>query len=238
MRKFLFLLSLALTLLAGQTASATPELFLVTGGTSTTVFAPGPVIAFSNSNFGGWDITRIFGTSDSPATNNPFGLNLSVMASCSGGLCDTNPLHVWMSDTGFTDKNTAFDNIYMGTATGATSQTAWVGPGNILFQSNGADGPPTVAGGPLISLVSNVVVVGTIGAIQSPFARSLIGGPAAGPSPYSLTIEDIFTPGQGQDTFNTVGEVTAAAVPEPASVVLLGGYVLLFCASRLRRRRV
>jgi hypothetical protein len=96
MRKFLFLLSLALALLAGQTVSATPELFLVTGGTNMIVFAPGPVIAFSDSNFGGWDITRIFGTSDSPATNNPFGLNLSVMASCGGGLCDVNPLHVWM----------------------------------------------------------------------------------------------------------------------------------------------
>jgi len=237
MRKFLFLLSLALALLAGQTASATPELFLVTGATNMIVFAPGPVIGFSSASFGGWNIT-ISGTSDSPATNNPFGLNLSVMASCGGGLCDANPLHVWMSDTGFTDKNTAFDNIYGGTATGVTSQTAWVGPGNILFQSNGADGPPTVVGGPLISLVNNLVVVGPGVTNQSPFARSLIGGPAAGPSPYSLTIEDIFNPTTGLDTFNTVGEVTAAAVPEPASVVLLGGGVLLFCASRLRRRKV
>jgi hypothetical protein len=138
MRKFL--LSLALALLAGQTASATPVLFLETGFTTTTVVGSGPNVTFSNPNFGGWNITNISGSSDSPTTNNPFGLNLtSVSVICTVSGCDTHPLDVWLSDTTFTAQNTAFESTYQGSVaaiSGGRLPSRWPGSVPETYCSN------------------------------------------------------------------------------------------------------
>jgi hypothetical protein len=220
-----FLLCVALVLLVGQAAFATPELFLKTGATSVVAVGVGNTVTFSSGSFGGWDITVIAGKSNSPTTNP--GLDIASLTASCVGVCSA--LDAWLSDTGFTTVNSSFVDTYSATITGtggSATEKSWVGLGNILFQSNGADGPPTVAGGPLIGIVGPFTTPGA-------HSGSAAGGPAAGPAPYSLTIEDIFLPSAGV-TYSTDGAITG--VPEPASVVLLGG-LLLFCSSRLRRRK-
>ena len=217
----------ALVLLVGQLALATPELFLKSGTTTLTVVCIPGQVAVALTSIGPWSITTVGGNSSSPSTSPPLDI-ASLTATCiSSTACATNPLDVWLSDTGFTTVNGSFTNYYNVIASngGTAAQTVWVGLGNVLFQSNGSDGGPTVTGGTL---------VGTVGPLTGNVNGSVTGGPHAGPSPYSMTIEDVFKGnGTASVQFSTDGQVQT--VPEPASVVLLGG-LILFCSSRLRRR--
>jgi hypothetical protein len=229
MKRILF--SAGLVLIMGHVASANvPELFIKTGGTTITVVGAGNSVSYSNANFGGWNIKTLFGDSSSPGLE-PYGLDeTSLTATCvGGGTCAD--LHVWLSDTDFNEVVTGFATSYSGTVTGAgqTTQKAWVGLGNTFFQGDGSDGSPTVSGGSLI---------GSLGPFSAPTAAGFAtGGPAAGPSNYSLTIEQIFKGCTGVNcaSYSVDGNITG--VPEPASVVLFGT-ILAFCASRLRRRKV
>ena len=225
------LLCMALVLLMGQMAFATPELFLKTGATTATVGGVGSNVSLVLTTLGGWSISAVIGASHSPSTS-PNGIDIaSLTATCSGGVCVTNPLDVWLSDIGFTATSTNFTNNYSATitgGTGTTSESAWVGLGNVLFQSSGADGGPTVAGG---TSIGTVTLTGT-----GVLSNAVTGGPSAGPAPYSLTIEDVFN-GTGTTTVQYSTDGAISTVPEPASVVLLGGLVL-FVSSRLRRRKV
>lgn len=219
-------------LVSGQTAFAQPELFLKTGATSMVVVGSGNTVTFNSADFGGWDVQIAFGSSNSP-TDVPFGLDITGLMVCDTASCATTPLDVWLSDTGFTTAVAGFDNSYSGTLTGAgiTRQITWVGLGNILFEGNGADGPPTVPGGPLISVIS---LTGTGGS-------SSTGGPPAGPAPYSLTIEDIFNANGGSATFSVDGDVSAIPEPGTWAMMLLGfaglGYAWLRRARRERMSR-
>jgi hypothetical protein len=227
---------LALALLAGQAAFADiVKLFLKTGSTSQELDGDVGGVFFPFLNIGGWEVDRITGTSNSTTTS-PFGeLTLQADAvTCTSTSCLTNPLDMWLSDTGFGTMNTGFDNAYSARIKGAgtTEQKAWVGLGNIPFESDGADGLPTQTGGRLVGVVGPFT--GPPG-ITSNFAGSASGGPAP-QGRYSLTIEDIFNVnGHAGVSFDTGGSVTG--VPEPSSVVLLGS-LLLFCSSRLVRRKV
>jgi hypothetical protein len=204
----------------GQFASATPELYLVSGGTNVTVPGSGSTVNYSNTNFDGWNISVVFGSSNSPGltgVNGLFGLDItSLTATCSGGPCSSNPLDIFLSDTGFTQVVAAngFTSSYSTTQHGgSTSQLAWDTTANTIFGEGQS--------------------IGTIGPFTGTNHGSVSGGGPAGPSPYSLTIEDIFNANGSAASFSTDGDI--AAVPEPAAISLLGG-VLLVLGNRLRKR--
>jgi hypothetical protein len=225
---------LFLVLVSGSVGIASaniPELFISTGTTTVTVTgAPGSV-TFSSANFGGWDITVIGGKSNSPLSQ-PVGLDLaSLTAACNVGATCAD-LHVWLSDVGFTTVTSGFLNALSATDSGATAsvtQRAWVGLTNALFSSDGSDGTPTVPGG---SPVPSVTLTGT-----GPLAGVATGGPSAGPTPYSLTIEDIF---KGCSTSATCNNYSAdgsiTGVPEPDGLAFLGSLLSLGAAALWRRK--
>ena len=173
-----------------------------------------------NGTIDGWTINVVSGTSHSPGLT-PFGLDeTSLTATCAGGPCTANPLHVLYSDINFTVPVPAggFSTTYSSTVTGSgtTSESAYVDNTNTLF------------GEPATGLIA------TVGPFVAPFgANTKSGGPAGVPS-YSLTLDQVFTSTGASTSFSSDGNVTA--VPEPAAVVLLGA-ALLLCSSRLRRKK-
>jgi hypothetical protein len=233
MKQLLF--SAVLALAGGGLASANvPELFLVTGSTNATVTGSGNSVSYTNPNFGGWELDVVFGKSNSPGLI-PYGIDLTTLsAACvGGGTCAD--LHVWLSDTGFTQAATSFVNVFSSTQTGSNAsatQKAWVGLGNTFFQSDGSDGTPTVAGGSSIPTVGPITGAGGFG-----MTTANITAPGSGHDGYSLTIEDIFAGCTGTScaSYSSDGHIIGG-VPEPASIALFGT-ALAVCASRLRRRK-
>jgi hypothetical protein len=210
------LLCAILALTTVQIASATPSLFVTTGASSVAVIGVPGAVSFSSSDFGGWNLKVLFGTSNSPSAS-PFGIDLTTLsAECVEATCGN--LDVWLSDTAFTQVNNNFVNAFVSNQTGSSSsvtQKAWVGLGNLLFQSDGSDGPPTVAGGSPIPSIGPFMGTGV-------FSASTSANISAGPGNYSLTIEDIFAgcnSGPNCATYSTDGSIEA---PEPNSALLLG----------------
>lgn len=197
--------------LCGANAFATPELELTSGASNTTIVGSGSSVSYSNTNFDGWDITLVFGNSNSP-TLSPFGLDITNLnATCVGsGGCSKDTLTVELSDTGFTTPvgTNGFLNSYSLTgATGSpsTTQTAYFDTTNTILT--------TPAGG----LICSITLTGTSG-------NSCVGGGPAGPSPYSLTLVDTFAPGTNV-SYSSDGNIVTK-VPEPASLVLFGAGLL------------
>jgi len=215
MRAKWFVLAAALVLAFGQLAvagSSNPELKIVSGGTTlivTPLVLNSGQVVYSNPNFNGWDISVVFGASNSPNLSGPpgqFGLDItSLTATCSGGgACSANPLDLFLSDVNFTQAVGAngLVNSYSTTSgVGSTTQTLFLDTGNSFF------------GG---------VACSTVGPLTGATGGSIAGGcGAAGPSAYSLTLEDIFSANaSGVGSFSADGNVSA--VPEPASLSLFG----------------
>lgn len=193
--------------LCGVNAFATPELQLTSGASNVTVPGSGSTVIFSNPNFDGWDITLVFGDSNSP-TLNPFGLDVTnLLATCNGGNCSKDTLSIELTDTGFTTPvgTNQFLNSYSLTgATGSpnTSQTAFFDTTNTPFGTGGTICTDT---------------------LTSTSGKSCTGGGPAGPGPYSLTLVDTFSPGTNV-SYSSDGNVVA--VPEPASLLLFGAGLL------------
>ena len=212
----------------GMASANVPELFIKTGSTTVIVTGAGSSVAFSSSNFGGWELDVIFGKSNSPGLS-PFGIDLTnLSAACVGG-GGCSDLHVWLSATDFTQVSTGFTNTFSSTQTGAgasATQIGWVGLGNNYFEGNGSDGPPTVAGG---SLIPGITLTGSGGFAQT------TSGVSAGPGAYSLTIEDIFKGCTGTScaSYSADGSITA---PEPGSLAFLGSLLSLGAAALWRRK--
>jgi hypothetical protein len=213
-------------------ATTTDELRIVSGSTTITItdnevgYDTNPadgVINYSNSNVNGWDIFVTVGVSDSPKTSPALDLT-SLTASC-GGLasttCAANPLNIIYSDIGFTQANTIFSTTYSSTQSGdgTTSESAYLDASNIIFGTTtpiGTLGPYSSPGG--------------IGTVKTPFT--------AGPSPYSVTLDQVFTDGgSGSDVVFSVDGAVSGGVPEPGTVVLFGT-VLALCTYKLSRRKL
>ena len=229
MKKWI-LIGALLAIALGPAAFASPELWLVSGSSNVVCSTSGGgcsvsgnTVSYSNTNFDSWNISVVVGVSNSPGLSGAagsFGLDItSLTATCgSTAACSSNPLDIYLSDTGFTQVVPAggFKTDYSSTQTGgSTSQSAWYTMSNTIFGTGH--------------------LIGTVGPFTSTNAGSASGGGPAGPTKYSLTIEDIFNAMGSGATFSTDGNVTT--VPEPGAIILLGT-VLVLCASKLRRRSV
>ena len=170
---------------------------------------------------GGWDITVTTGKSYSPS-DVPVGLDLaSLTATCAAGAaCDNETLSISYSDINFVADPAGYGTDYSATiaGSGSTSQSAYWDSSNTIFGT--------------ANLTSHLI--GTVG----PFITTNHGSASSAGSftkPNSLTLEQAFTAvGTSGVSFSVDGDVYST--PEPGAVILLGT-VLLFCASKLRRRR-
>jgi len=116
-------------------------------------------------------------------------------------------LYVDFSDVGFNTGVTGFSTVYSGSIVGSgnTSEMAYWGSG----------------------LMDTTNPIGTVGPLNSSDGYGKVsGGGAAGSSPYSLTLDEVFTASATDDYFSVDGNITGN-VPEPMSLLLLGGCLLV-----------
>jgi hypothetical protein len=208
-----------LAILTGAGAAhATATLQLISGSQAVQVSQGG---MYSNPDFNGWDVIISFGSSNSPDLI-PYGLDLAdVVETCWGGIgCATDPLEVYLSDTGFTQVVGALGQAYSTTGVGVTTQTAYADTGNILF---GTDTPTS-------EQIGTITLTGT-------GAEDASDNPAAnvGPGPYSLTLIDTYEPNNGAGVFySSDGDIH---LPEPGSLVLLASNLTVFGWVSRRRKQ-
>ena len=207
--------------------STSDEMELISGSSSIVITDNGAgdsnsaagTIAYSNSNFNGWNISVASGTTRSPSLS-PFGLDLaSLTATCASGGCTTTPLQVWYSDIGFTVPVAAggFTTTFSSTQTGngASTESAWFSNLNTVFSQQN--------------------LIGTIGPFSASNVGSANGGLVAATPSYSLTLEQVFTDANGTAVSFSVDGNIVNAVPEPAAIFLFGT-VLALCAAGFRKR--
>jgi len=195
-------LAVLLTLGPAQLALATStEQVSVSDGITTAVISSlGNSVSYSNANFDGWNIVVAGGVSQSPLLS-PFGLDtFTLAATCAGGTaCVTHDLTISLSDINFTQVPLGgFLETFSGTiSSGSASQSGWYSTSNTLF--------------------AQTTSIGTLGPLSGTFGVTTSGG-TAGPSAYSLTLVQTIT--ANSQGVSLDGQLRA--VPEPASLLLLG----------------
>lgn len=205
-------------MLTGAGAAHAMATLMLISGSQSEQLSPGE--AFSNPNFNGWDVVISFGTSSSPGLS-PYGLDLAdVVETCwSGTGCATDPLEVYLSDTGFTQVALGLGQTYSTTGVGVTTQTAYADPSDTLF---GTDTPTSEQIG--------TVTLTNSGAESEPDNPAVSVGPGA----YSLTLVDTYEADNGAGVFySSDGDIH---LPEPGSLVLFASSLSVFgWVSRQRR---
>jgi hypothetical protein len=195
---------------------------------ATTIIGSGTGITTPVS-INGWTITSVTGVSSSPGLS-PFGIDLTVDATCTSGACLTTPLEIFYSATGFNASVSAggFQTTYSATVTGSgnTNEIAWANNTNTLLALG----------------ASNKIGAG-VGPFSAPggFGTSTGGPGQVSATPYSLTIEDVLTAGtSGSSSFSTDANLTGnlTAVPEPSSLVLLGLGLLVMIPLKRRTHAI
>jgi hypothetical protein len=217
MKTWLFCSLLAISMSAAQA----DEIEIQSVGATSVITVGG---LYTNADYNGWDITVVAGANSSPSLS-PYGLDLSVLAYCTGGNCLTDPLDIFYTAQNFTAAVPAlgFQTTYSSTQTGAgtTRAITWADSTNTLF---GGGIPPV--GADHLGSVGSFSASGGFGTVS--------GGPAEGPAPYSLTIEEIFGASGGVSSFSANGNITEAPVPVPPALLLLSSGLL--AAILLNRR--
>jgi len=206
---------------------------------TTAVFPPADsnakahAITVAGLTFDGFDITVTTGGSNSPncsGLNGPNCLDTTNInaTNVSGG---TASISAYFADTGFSPAGVTGLAVGFSTPgeTGTTAvQTAYATSGTLTAPNPLGNGVFNPTGGLATCGTPNLTINAT------PIPGTTIGTNCAAPgAPFSLEIGTTFTAAAGQG-FNVNG--TISAIPEPASVALFGS-VLVFCASRLRRRK-
>jgi hypothetical protein len=172
-----------------------------------------------NGSLNGWTISSITGSSHSPSLS-PNGMDVSSLtASCTiaGGCTGANSLEVIFSDINYNVPVPAGGF----TVTVTDNQS---GPGTVMTKG-------AFDNGNTIFLETTPIGTVTLNGTTNPGSAS--GGAIAAVPNYSLTLDSLFS-GSDNTQFSVDSRVTA--VPEPATVALLGA-ALLLCSSRLRRKR-
>lgn len=219
----LFLAAMVLIATSPAKASKTELTITSDGSTYDSGASSNSSLATSLTDFDGWDVTLVAGSSNSPSTT-PYGLSLiSVSASCAVSSCESNPLTIEFSGSGFTETTPTppdFNVSYTVSGESAGSSTTLTGYyGHGLLDTAHQIGSPLTLTGP--------VTIDTI---------ATTGGHAPN-TPYSLTLTDTFTAGSDGATFFESTGLLAAA-PEPATMLLFGTGLLLFGLVLRKRLRV
>jgi hypothetical protein len=252
------ILALIALTVGGSTASATVALELVAGagpnystlfidstgavtcsnfGTSTActgsyaALASGGAITLGPSTFDGYHLSVTSGGSNSPTCdsfpNGPGCLNTTNITATNIGL-GTATISAYFADTGFMPGG-GVTGLTVGFSTPGETGTTAV---QTAYATSGAINPLGIGVlNPTVGLTAcglpNLTITG-------PTLNTSTGTNCAVPgAPFSLELATTMTTGVG-GSFNLNG--TISAIPEPASVALFGS-VLVFCASRLRRRK-
>ncbi len=227
--------SVAGAMFAGTAFAGPVEMFLTSGGQTTTVLIGStgdPSSVSWSGTINGWTITAgTGGTSYSPGLNTAVGIDLGgYTATCVGvGGCSKDPLTIAVSATGFTtpiDSN-GFLMEFSGNVHGGqvTSSSYW-DTANTYFCNSGGGAANDCGSSDLIHTL-------TLG--NGTGSNSALGGPDTIRS-YSLTVVDTFSAGRGGDPSYSVDTTVTQAVPEPATLALFGAG-LLGCAFVVGRRR-
>jgi len=176
---------------------------------------------------GNWTINVVTGVSQSPS-DIPLGLELtSETATCDA--CAKDQLEILYSDINFSPSNPSFETQYTTTITnsdsketGSTSQSAYFSNTNTLF--------------------AETTLIGTVGPFSATTgngATTAAFGGTGSVAPFSLTLDQVFSvttqEGNTPTLFSFSSDGSVNSVPEPGAIFLLGS-VLVFSASRLRRR--
>jgi hypothetical protein len=160
-----------------------------------------------------WNLSVVGATSYTPNALQGVDLN-SDTATCVSGACINSTLLIFFSDIGFTTPASSFTDSVGGSLTGSGSvqQRGWVSATNNL-----------------LALTSQIG--GTLGPFSAPpanYSGSASGAATEGPAAYSMTLEQEFMSDAQADTFSADGQLTANVnVPEPMSLLLLGGCLLV-----------
>ena len=205
-RKLLIAIALAVApLIAAGLASnamATVELELTSGLSTTGVYVGAPCgtetcVVYSGT-VGAWTINLTTGNSAGPG--NPT-MDLSSLNATSSG--SAQPLHIELSDNGFSVGSSLFLLVSSGHIVGSGSGTATY---SAYFDAGNTD-------------FAETTLIGTLGPFSGLYATSKTGAGTAG-TPYSLTEDLVLTAGAGGAKWSTDSSI--APVPEPASLILLG----------------
>lgn len=222
--------------MSAGTASAGPiEMFLTSGGQTTTVLigdTGDPSSVSFSGTLNGWTITSgTGGTSYSPGLNTAIGIDLGgYTATCVGvGGCSKDPLTIAISATGFTtpiDTNGFLLEFSGNVHGGQVTTSAYWDTANTYFCNSDNSAWNDCGSSDLIHTLTLGNGSGSMWAL---------GGPDTIRS-YSLTVIDTFSAGGGIDPSYSVDTTLTQAVPEPGTLALFGAG-LLGCALVVSRRR-